>query len=72
MAYKTHIVCHSRSQSHLQEEVCSIQHKEMGSSIRECKRSSYNEHLVPPPSPPPPSMDCCFTLFERQGYRLDN
>lgn len=54
MAYKTHIVCHSRSQSHLQEEVCSIQHKEMGSSIRECKRSSYNEHLVPPPSLPPP------------------
>lgn len=53
MAYQTHIVCHSRSQSHLQEEVCSIQHKEMGSSIRECKRSSYNEHLVPPPSPPP-------------------
>uniref|UniRef100_A0A8W8LZ50 Uncharacterized protein n=1 Tax=Magallana gigas TaxID=29159 RepID=A0A8W8LZ50_MAGGI len=53
----------STSQSHLQEEVCSIQHKEMGSIMREFSgllkikvgRMVIDwSKMVPPPPPPPP------------------
>lgn len=49
MKYETHFGWHFSSKPHLQEEVCSILHKEMGSSssTRECKGISYYEYPFP-------------------------